>query len=155
MLKEKCSGKSRQNEEHRQNLRKIKMQGERNNQEHKISVGSQIKWTRQSKRTSRRKKQHFKRKERKQREESIQKLHTKERADIANRTWCKEASVINRIETVYGFVADYSKIKRHNASLYLASMRSCNYFDRPKNLAFYDLCTELEPPQNLRSLLGL
>ena len=29
------------------------------------------------------------------------------------------------------------------------------YFDMPKNLVLDNLCTEIEPPQNLQSLLGL
>ena len=91
----------------------------------------------------------FKRKEREKREESIQRLLTKERAGIANRMRWKEASVLNRIETAYGFVAYYRKTKQHNAAILLASMRALYYFDRPKNLSFHDLCTELEPPQNL------
>ena len=47
------------------------------------------------------------------------------------------------------------KTKRHNAAKTLDSMRSWYYFDRPKNLLFRDLFAELEPPKNLRSLLGL
>ena len=94
------------------------------------------------------KKQRLKRRERKQREEYIQQLLINERAGIVNKMWWIEASFLNRIETAYLFVADYIK-KRHNAALYLASMRSWYYFDRPNNLAFHDLCTELEPPQNL------
>ena len=68
---------------------------------------------------------------------------------IANRTQWTETSVLNRIETIYVFVADYRKTKRHNAAIYLASMRACYYFGRPKNLSFHDLCTELELPQKL------
>ena len=67
----------------------------------------------------------------------------------------KEALVLNKFETAYGFVADYRKTKRQNAALCLASMRSWYQFNRPKNLALHDLCTEIEPPQNLRSTLGL
>ena len=43
-----------------------------------------------------------------------------------------EASVLNRIETTYEFIAYHRKIKRHNAEQYLSSMRSWYYFDRPK-----------------------
>ena len=67
----------------------------------------------------------------------------------------KEALVLNKFETAYGFVADYRKTKRQNAALCLASMRSWYQFNRPKNLALHDLCTEIEPPQNLRSLMAL
>ena len=134
---------------------KTKRQRDRSRKEHKISAGSQKRWTRQRKRTSQRNKKRFKRREREKREESIQRLLTKERAGIANRMRWKEASVLNRIETAYAFVAYYRKTKRHNAALYLASMRALHYFDRPKNLALHDLCTELEPHQNLPSLLGL
>ena len=125
---------------------KTRRKSERSRKEHKISAGTQKRWTWQRKRTSWRKKKRFKRREREKREESIQRLLTKERAGIATRMRGKEASVLNRIETAYGFVAYYRKTKRHNAALYLASMRALYYFYKPKNLSFHDLCTELEPP---------
>ena len=122
--KEKCPGKKRKNENHLERLRKKQnRQGERFRQEHRISVGSQIRWTWQSKKTSRRKKQGFKRRERKQRDEFIKQLLTKYRAATANRTRWTEASVLNSIETAYGFVAYYIKTKCHKASLHFASMR--------------------------------
>ena len=110
---------------------------------------------RQRKETARINRQHFKRRDRKQGKKSIEKLLAKEQADITDRTRWTEASVLNRIETTYGFVEDHIKIKLHNAALHLSSMRSWYYFDRPKNLAFHDLCTEIEPNHNLWSLLGL
>ena len=100
----------------------------------KILVGSQIRLTRQRKRTSQSKKQHFKSRERKQRDDSIHRLLAKEGADILKRTQLTEESALNRIETAYVFVADYRKSKLHNTSLYLASMGSWYYFDRPNNL---------------------
>ena len=39
--------------------------------------------------------------------------------------------------------------------MYLAYMILWYYFYRPNKLELHDLCTELESPQNLRSLLGL
>ena len=87
--------------------------------------------------------------ERKQREKSIKRLLTKEQVNIANRTQWKYASVINRIETEYGFVDDHRKTKQQNAAQYLASMISWYYFDSHKKLLFRDLCTELGPPQKL------
>ena len=93
--------------------------------------------------------------ENKHSEKSPQRLLTKELADIANMMWWTEALLLNSIETTYGFFADQRNTKQYNAALYLASMRLWYYFDRPKNLAFHDLCTELEPTQNLQSLLGL
>ena len=59
------------------------------------------------------------------------------------------------IETINGIVVDDRKSKIHNTAQNLASIISWYKLDRPKNLAFYDLCTELVPPHNLRSLLGL
>ena len=156
MLKGKCWGKKRQNEEHRQRLSKNQgSQTERFRQEDKISVGYKIRWTRQRERTFWRNKQLFKTRERKHREESIQIFLIKEWAYIENTTRWKEASVLNSIETTYGFISDWRKTKRHNAALYLASMISWYYFDRPEKLVLHDLCTEIEPPQNLRSLMAL
>ena len=42
-------------------------------------------------------------------EDSIQQLLTKKRGDIVNRTRWTKASVLNRIETAYGFFVDYRK----------------------------------------------
>ena len=42
-----------------------------------------------------------------------------------------------------------------NAHEYLRRMNTWNYFNRPCNMAFHDLTTNLKPPANLRSLLGL
>ena len=123
--------------------------------ENKISVGSQIRCTRQRKNTYRRKKKCLKRRSRKQRKKSIQKLITNERVEIVKKTRWTEASVINRIETIYRFIAYWRKTKRHNAALYLDSIRSWYYFERAKHLEFHDLCTDIESLQNLQSLLGI
>jgi hypothetical protein len=55
----------------------------------------------------------------------------------------------------FGFVADITKSRQHNAATYLATMHPWAYFSRPSNMAFHDLSTVLKPPKNLRSLLGL
>jgi hypothetical protein len=55
----------------------------------------------------------------------------------------------------FGFVADITKSRRHNAATYLATMHPWAYFSRPSNMAFHDLSTVLKPPKNLRYLLGL
>jgi hypothetical protein len=55
----------------------------------------------------------------------------------------------------FGFVADVTKSRRHNAATYLATIHPWAYFSRPSNMAFHDLSTVLKPPKNLRSLLGM
>jgi hypothetical protein len=55
----------------------------------------------------------------------------------------------------FGFVADITKSRRHNAATYLSTMHPWDYFSRPSNMAFHDLSTVLKPPKNLISLLGL
>ena len=49
----------------------------------------------------------------------------------------------------------YNLSPAHSAFLNFSSMKTWFYFDRPHNLAFYDLTTTYKPPLNLRSLLGL
>ena len=61
---------------------------------------------------------------------SMEGLLTKERADTENRKWWIDASVINRNEMTYVFVADHIKTKQHNTEKYLASIRSWHYFFR-------------------------
>ena len=63
----------------------------------------------QRERLSQRKRQLFKRRERRQKEKSIECVLMKEQEDITNMTWWTEASVLNMIETTYGFVADHKK----------------------------------------------
>ena len=103
--------------------------------------------------TSWKKRKFFKRRESKQRENSIERILTKERADITNRMQWTYALLLNSIETKYGLVAYHIK-KRYNTALYLASMRSCYYFDRPKDLGFHDLRTEIEPPPKPTIITG-
>lgn len=55
----------------------------------------------------------------------------------------------------FGFLADTNKTTRHNAADYLAQMSPWAYFNRPTNMAFHDLTTKINPPKNLRALLGL
>lgn len=64
-------------------------------------------------------------------------------------------SIRDHIIRVFGWIVDPTKSIRHNAYLRLASMPSWFYFDRPTNIAFEHLTTILQPPSNLRSLLGL
>lgn len=52
-------------------------------------------------------------------------------------------------------MADIHKTLRHNAADYLAQMSPWAYFNRPTNMAFHDLTSKINPPKNLRSLLGL
>jgi hypothetical protein len=59
------------------------------------------------------------------------------------------------IEAAYGFVADYKLSARHNAYIALATMPVWLYHGRPTMMAFHDLTTILNPPKNIRSLLGL
>ena len=76
-----------------------------NSEYKKISVGSQIRCIQQRKSTYHRKKQHINTREKKQRGKAIQKLLTKERVEIAKKTRSTEASVLNRVETTYRFIA--------------------------------------------------
>ena len=55
----------------------------------------------------------------------------------------------------FGFVANLDLSTSHNSFIYLSTMPTWSYFNRPTNLAFHDLTTRLKPPPNLRSLLGL
>ena len=55
----------------------------------------------------------------------------------------------------YGFASNPSLSISHNVSLQLQVMPIWYYFDRPTHLAFHDLTTNLSPPKNLQSLLGL
>jgi hypothetical protein len=64
-------------------------------------------------------------------------------------------SVEQRTRDTFGFVADMTKSRRHNAATYLATMHPWAYFSRPSHVAFHDLSTGLKPPKNIRSLLGL
>jgi hypothetical protein len=79
--------------------------------------------------------------------------------DQEQRWWQKEQSLLCQvdleIEAAYGFVADYKLSARHNASIDLATMPVWLYHGRPTRMAFHDLTTRLNPPKNLRSLLGL
>ena len=65
------------------------------------------------------------------------------------------SGVLLKIKQAYGFVANPNISVRHNACLQLACMPCWYYFNRPKNLAFHNLCSILDPPKNLQSLLGL
>jgi hypothetical protein len=63
--------------------------------------------------------------------------------------------VDREVEKSFGFVADPTKSKCYNASIYLAIVPTWSYFSRPSNMAFHDLTTRIKPPKNTRSLLGL
>ena len=64
-------------------------------------------------------------------------------------------SINNKIKTTCGFIADVNKSISHNSSIYLSSMKASIYFNSPRKMAFYDLTSNITPPTNLRSLLGL
>ena len=61
----------------------------------------------------------------------------------------------HQVYKAFGFVADIHKPIRHNAADYLAQMSPWAYFNRPSNMAFHDLTSKINPPKNLRTLLGL
>ena len=55
----------------------------------------------------------------------------------------------------YGFIVDPSDSKWNNAKSILTNMSSQKYFNRIRNMAYYNLCKTIAPPENLSSLLGL
>ena len=55
----------------------------------------------------------------------------------------------------FGFIPNLNCTTKHNAAIRMADMTLLEYFSRPTNRAFHNLTTNIRPPSNLRSLLGL
>ena len=66
-----------------------------------------------------------------------------------------ENSVIQDCLNTYGFVGDPSRPLWHNVERILMNMSGSEYFNRPQNMAFHDLCTELKAPEGIGVTLGL
>ena len=60
-----------------------------------------------------------------------------------------------QIKLAFRFIADPSLSTNHNTFLTLSHMPAWYYFDWPSHLAFHDLTSDVTPPKNLCSLLGL
>ena len=56
---------------------------------------------------------------------------------------------------VFGFVADHTKSVRDNTRIILETMTPQQYYTRPGNMAFHNLCTTASPPAGTAALLGL
>jgi hypothetical protein len=55
----------------------------------------------------------------------------------------------------YGFVADPTKTRNHNAAIMMATTPFWYYCSKPTNSSCHNLCTTIPPPANYRALLGL
>ena len=80
-------------------------------------------------------------------------------ADEESRLKKRKAYILRAVDhqvfKAFGFIADIHKTTSHNAANYLAQMSPWAYFNRPTNMAFHDLTSKINPPKNLRTLLGL
>ena len=56
---------------------------------------------------------------------------------------------------VYGFLADSTKSVGENTRILLEKMTPHEYYTRPGNMAFHNLCTTAKPPPGTAALLGL
>lgn len=55
----------------------------------------------------------------------------------------------------FGFVTDYNKPIWNNITHHLGRMPIKAYTNKSKVMGYHNLCTELKPPENIGSLLGL
>ena len=66
-----------------------------------------------------------------------------------------EYKTIQNCLDTYGYVGDPSRPLWHNVERVLLQMSGPEYFNRPQNMTFHDLCTELKAPEGIGVTLGL
>ena len=66
-----------------------------------------------------------------------------------------EKSTIQECLNTHGFVGDPAYPLWHNTERVLLNMTGPEYFSRPQNMTFHDLCTELKAPEGIGVTLGI
>jgi hypothetical protein len=82
-------------------------------------------------------------------------LNKAESAIILNTRKNSNYSIISTATRVYGFVPDPSEPIWENRNQLLGSLHLSQYFSRPNNMAFHNLCSTAQTPPGTEFLLGL
>ena len=99
----------------------------------------------------RRKQQRYKKRIEKGFQQKIQQEERQQEGQIQQVTYHAQQHALR----TYGVVVDVQKSIIQNAIYNIANTPVTHYFDNPNNVAFHNLCTSIQVPPHIKSLLGL